>query len=289
MYLVASIWYPAWIMSNLIHIHTLWLPEKIGDDERGRLIQILSKPEQEELAKISHPTSNMEYLLGHAMLRIKMTEALGAEPHELPLKFGRKQKPVWETQTCGSAEVRKCGSEDTRSSARPNIRTSEQQYYLSLSHSHGLVATAFANVPIGIDVEKIRTQSHGRQVAEKQFHPLEQAVLMRDEGSDFDHKFFAYWSLKEALFKAGDFNQADVAKRTEFVFNAAGIKCNFHFAASPNLRSSWHFSLHPFPNNFLMAVAIHSDDKFEIVQHEVTPAELFQATLAMSPHQISRK
>lgn len=268
-------------MSVSVHIHTLWLPEKIGDNERGRLIQILSKPEREELTKISHPVSNMEYLLGHAMLRIKMAEGLGKKPHELPLKFGRKQKPVWDIQTSGS--------EDPRSAARPNIRTSEHQHYLSLSHSHGLVATAFANVPIGVDVEKIRTQSHGRQVAEKQFHPLEQAALMPCSGSDFDHKFFAYWSLKEALFKAGDFNQAEVAKRTEFVFDTDGIKCNFHFAASPNLRSSWHFSLHPFPNNFLMAVAIHSDDKFEIVQHEVTPAELFQATLAMSPHQTIKK
>ena len=64
--------------------------------------------------------------------------------------------------------------------------------YFNISHSHGLVACAVSDVPVGIDVEKIRPVSPWLL---RILSPAERESVRRDED------FFRLWTLKEALIK----------------------------------------------------------------------------------------
>ncbi len=67
--------------------------------------------------------------------------------------------------------------------------------YFNISHSHGLVACAVAEVPVGIDVEKIRPISPRLL---RILSPAERESVRCDED------FFRLWTLKEALRIDGD-------------------------------------------------------------------------------------
>lgn len=64
--------------------------------------------------------------------------------------------------------------------------------YFNISHSHGLVACAVAEVPVGIDVEKIRPVPPRLS---RILSPAEREYVRCDED------FFRLWTLKEALIK----------------------------------------------------------------------------------------
>lgn len=64
--------------------------------------------------------------------------------------------------------------------------------YFNISHSHGLVACAVAEVSVGIDVEKIRPVSPRLL---RILSPAERESVRCDED------FFRLWTLKEALIK----------------------------------------------------------------------------------------
>lgn len=64
--------------------------------------------------------------------------------------------------------------------------------YFNISHSHGLVACAVAEVPVGIDVEKIRPVPPRLL---RILSPAEREYVRCDED------FFRLWTLKEALIK----------------------------------------------------------------------------------------
>jgi phosphopantetheinyl transferase len=70
----------------------------------------------------------------------------------------------------------------------------------NLSHSGSCVALAVAGCEVGVDVERCRTLVAAPALAERVFHPREQAWLAAQPC--FDDAFFRMWTLKEALLKA---------------------------------------------------------------------------------------
>ena len=68
-------------------------------------------------------------------------------------------------------------------------------YYWSLAHKSDYVAAVAADVPIGIDIEKIRAVTPGlyrRIASEEEWHLASE---------DREHLFFRYWTAKEAVLK----------------------------------------------------------------------------------------
>lgn len=86
----------------------------------------------------------------------------------------------------------------------------------SVSNSGELIVYAFSDRPIGVDIEKIRSQPRYLAISDRFFHPLEKQWL-----SDKDEKdFFTLWTAKEAYVK----------------FTGSGIDKNFNsFSVIPNL------------------------------------------------------
>lgn len=68
--------------------------------------------------------------------------------------------------------------------------------HFNLSHSGNLIACAFSDDEVGIDVEKIRSY---RPRVLKSFHPAEVARVEKSE--DKDTEFYKIWTMKEAYLK----------------------------------------------------------------------------------------
>lgn len=107
--------------------------------------------------------------------------------------------------------------------------------YFSLSHSHGLVACAVAEVPVGIDVEKIRPVS-----------PQLLRVLSPDERESVrcDEDFFRLWTLKEALVKCRGGVLGQV-RHVHFQISGNAITCSV---------PGYAFSLLPAPEGYAAAL-----------------------------------
>lgn len=67
--------------------------------------------------------------------------------------------------------------------------------HFSISHTRSQWACLFANMEVGLDIEEIRS-CRQEVIAERFFHPLEQAWLKRHP-----EDFFRIWTAKESLVK----------------------------------------------------------------------------------------
>lgn len=74
----------------------------------------------------------------------------------------------------------------------------------NLSHAHGLVACAVTTaVPlVGVDVESIAQPIEVAELASRFFAPVESADVAALDAAEQRHRFFSYWTLKEAHVKA---------------------------------------------------------------------------------------
>jgi 4'-phosphopantetheinyl transferase len=81
----------------------------------------------------------------------------------------------------------------------PNGKPLLDEAHFNISHSGELVLLAFSlDVPVGIDIEKIRPIEHQKFV--KQFH--EEELRDFEEAKISEERFFEYWTRKEAVIKA---------------------------------------------------------------------------------------
>jgi 4'-phosphopantetheinyl transferase len=75
--------------------------------------------------------------------------------------------------------------------------------HFNASHSHGYAAFAFARrAEVGIDIEKIREEVAGEEIAARFFSEQEIAELATLPGETRPKGFFRCWTRKEAYIKA---------------------------------------------------------------------------------------
>lgn len=87
-----------------------------------------------------------------------------------------------------------------------------QKYHFSISHSHGLVACALAETPVGLDVERVRAFSPA--LAERVCAPGERAMLER--AADPDSFLTRLWTCKESYMKYTGLGMAQGVAETAF-------------------------------------------------------------------------
>ena len=82
----------------------------------------------------------------------------------------------------------------------------EDNVHFSVSHSGELVAVAFAEMPVGIDLQQHRSRGYEsredaiarhKKLASRYFHPQERAYLEKDPWEGF----FRIWTAKESFVK----------------------------------------------------------------------------------------
>jgi len=145
----------------------------------SRLAITLDNGEQSRAARFHFPRDRDHFIACRGILRGLLGKYLGSAPASLEFSYGDYGKPAHRPED-----------------SRPPIG-------FNVAHSHGLAVFAFArNREVGIDLEPIRPEFAGEEIAERYFSAQELAELrvlpaaLRPEG------FFICWTRKEAYVKA---------------------------------------------------------------------------------------
>jgi 4'-phosphopantetheinyl transferase len=154
-----------------LHVWRAWLPTDAG--VLARCETMLAPDEKDRARRFLVQKARCEFVGTRGMLRRLLAAYCGGSPSEIWLKYGPKGKP--EISAENGTGPRGTGP------LRFNV-----------SHSHGLAVVAFArDADVGIDVEKIREDFGGDEIASSQ---LPQEARARG--------FFRCWTRKEAYLKA---------------------------------------------------------------------------------------
>jgi len=130
----------------------------------------LSPDEREKSASFYFEVHRNHYVAGRGILRALLSHYLGKPPADFAFAYSDFGKPSLATDL-----------------------------HFNLSHSHGLALYAFSiQHQLGVDVEKIRPELAGPEIAERFFSPAE-AEVVKASGPD---AFFRCWTRKEAFLKA---------------------------------------------------------------------------------------
>lgn len=73
--------------------------------------------------------------------------------------------------------------------------------FLSISHSGDWVACAFADAPVGVDIEDLSRRRDFTALAQTVHSPAQCAALAAAPEADHAAMFYQWWTLKEAWFK----------------------------------------------------------------------------------------
>ena len=166
-------------MLNADTVHVWYVFSDLVDDPRvlERYAAIMSDDERTRRDRFVRAADRHQFLVTRGMLRTLLARYLETEPTELFFAIDRYGRP---------------------SLSRPGSRIE-----FNVSHTRGLVACAFAQVPeIGIDVEDIERRPVSPDLARRFFSAAEATALEAVPAPDRLSRFFDYWTLKEAYLKA---------------------------------------------------------------------------------------
>ena len=194
------------------------------------------------------PGRRTEYLLSHTLARVKIAKVLGMKPQDLPLVFENNAKPST--------------IHDPRST---------NNWHLSLSHTSSLVAVALAPFPVGVDVEPIGRTKHIDDVARKMFSPQEADDIVSLAGDEKKLRFTRYWTLREAFYKMAGW---PLGRMKQVNFQSVMSDASKRSDMSDKFPVKCFFSLtRPLPDH-MMALAVLSPERWDVVEGEVTVDEL---------------
>ncbi len=162
---------------NEIHIWKINLLQPAA--VTGALYELLSEDEKDRANRFHFPKDRDKYIVGRAAMRIILSRYIAENPGALVFYYGLQGKPFL------SDELNK-----------PQIR-------FNLSHSHQLALLGVAlQQEIGVDIEYIRPEFGGEDIAKRFFAPGEVNRLFKLPQSQQKQAFFNCWTRKEAFIKA---------------------------------------------------------------------------------------
>ncbi|MGH9365948.1 MAG: 4'-phosphopantetheinyl transferase family protein [Thermoanaerobaculia bacterium] len=151
----------------------------VSDGEIARMERTLASDEREKAAYFRFFWDRNRFIAGRGTLRAILAQYSNRKPEQLRFLYGPYGKP------------RLAGEPD-----REGIR-------FNLAHSRGLALYAFARGrEVGIDVEFVRPELGGEEIARRFFSPVELAGLAGHSETARPEAFFRCWTSKEAYLKA---------------------------------------------------------------------------------------
>jgi 4'-phosphopantetheinyl transferase len=136
---------------------------------------LLSRDEQERMARFRFDTDRDNFLFYRSMLRLLLASYLDTPPAKLCFAYSAHGKP--------------------------SLAASSDHLEFNVSHSHGIVLFAFNREgSVGVDVEHIRRDLNVREIAGRFFSTAENCALT--QCADMYDAFFHCWTRKEAFVKA---------------------------------------------------------------------------------------
>jgi 4'-phosphopantetheinyl transferase len=144
-----------------------------------RLLHTLSTDEIERAERFRFGRDRARFILARGTLRTLLGHYLGADPASLSFSHNDYGKPALAGEWTGSG------------------------VNFNLSHSHEVVLYAFARGrAVGIDVEHVRPELSGEDIAARFFSAPETEALRSQPPNTRPSAFFSCWTRKEAYIKA---------------------------------------------------------------------------------------
>lgn len=143
-----------------------------------RYEELLSADEKERANKFLVHDARDNFVAVRGILRKLLAAYLGEEAGQITLSYGQYGKPFLKDKSVVSP------------------------LHFNVTHSHGWAALAFARREVGIDIEKIRAEVAGGEIAARFFSEREIAELATLKAEEQSKAFFKCWTRKEAYIKA---------------------------------------------------------------------------------------
>jgi 4'-phosphopantetheinyl transferase len=144
------------------------------------LLQLVSPDEQAKADRFQFEIDRRRFIVARGCLRTILAGYLGIAPAAIQFSYGNHGKPKLATQTASASQLK-----------------------FNLAHSGDRAVYAFTLIgEVGVDLERIRPDFDGDEVARRFFSPSEVACLNQFSVAARQQAFFQCWTRKEAFIKA---------------------------------------------------------------------------------------
>jgi 4'-phosphopantetheinyl transferase len=160
-------------------VHVWRIDLKQTESNTRSLARLLNEDETSRAGRFYFPKHRDRFIVARGVLRLILGRYLEADPAQLRFSYSPYGKP----------------------SLRGKYSASELQF--NLAHSHEAAVYAFTlRRQIGIDIEYMRADTSGDEIAERFFAATEVAALLALPPEQRTAAFFNCWTRKEAYIKA---------------------------------------------------------------------------------------
>jgi 4'-phosphopantetheinyl transferase len=221
---------PVELSSPAADVALWWAPLAASDDEVARVSGWLAPAEHARAARFSRETLSRRYILGRALLRWALGNALGLPPPAVPIVRGVRGWPQLAT----------------------NVGID-----FNISHTRDVALIGIARTRrIGVDVERADRDVRADGLARKFLTPAERATLAALPEAERRVRFLRYWTCKEAMSKATGDGLSAPLRRLE-VRLAEGIE--LARGPAPYEPARWRLHAVDVPDGYLATLALWSD------------------------------
>jgi len=231
-------------MVEVYAIHLL--PDEDFLQVSGQLLSYLPAEAQERFSRFSKGADIQRSLLGEMLARYLFADRLKINSHEIVFVVGLNGKPAF-----------------------PN----GGNLHFNISHSGQWAVCALANVPVGVDVERLRKVNPA--LAERFFAPDEVAALKALSPEMQTEKLIQLWTLKESFLKA--IGRGLTRNLNSFSVRRQG---SLYSITGDDSASDYHLKLFAIASDYMLAVCAPSAVFSESV--EIITVEQMLAALAPS-------
>lgn len=206
-----------------------WAVLTASDAEVARVSGWLAAGEQARAARFGREALSRRYILGRALLRWALGNALGLPPPGVPIVRGARGRP----QLAGNTGVD-----------------------FNISHTEGVALIGISRAGrIGVDVERTDRDVHADRLARKFLTDAEQATLTSLPEDERRERFLRYWTCKEAMSKATGEGLSAPFRRLEVRFADA---IELVRGPGPYEPSCWRLHAVDVPSDYLATLALWS-------------------------------
>lgn len=239
------------------------VPEARLEDYRA----LLSEDERDRLQNYKNPKVRLSQLITRAAVRVCLSQ------------YAEDVTPeAWQFER--------------NEAGKPQLVQAPRPLSFNLSHSGDWLAIAVTlTTPLGVDVQFKTTRPAHLELARRYFHPEEVRELeaCQDEAERLE-RFFYFWTLKEAYFKARGTGISTGLEKVRFDTNAQGQIVATLAAELNDDASQWQFHHYQLEDDYRLALAVnrpqpqHVEPEF----YRFVPLESIQP-LYMQAHRIQTR
>jgi len=212
----------------------LWFADDVASDLESRFRPWFSDDEKARCERLKIDRVRLEYVMTRVLVRqtLSLVEP-SVPPHAWTFERNEHGKPEVSGPT-GAGTLR-----------------------FNVSNTYGLVACAITrHNDVGVDVEARDRNSDGLAIADRYFSVQEVAALKALSSEQQAHRFFEYWTLKEAYIKARGLGLAIPLGQFSFLLDG---REDIGIAFDPKLDDHvhhWSFALRSPSSRHQLAVAL---------------------------------